>query len=85
MSLKDISTLGKSILGSDLISKAQTRRWFKPKSHLADTSKAVGMPWEIERVQVGERFVELYTKDGDCEATTPNLDLMKIVPVADNH
>jgi hypothetical protein len=70
MSSNDISTLGKSILNSDLLSKALTRRWLKPKSLLADLSKAVGMPWEIERVQLGERSVDLYTKDGDCETTT---------------
>lgn len=85
MSLHDLSTLGRSILRSDLMSKAQTRRWFKPKSNLADTLKAVGMPWEIERIQVGGRFVELYTKDCDCEAPTPDRVLVKIVSVADSY
>lgn len=68
-SLKDISKLGRSILNSDVLSKAQTRRWLKPKSLLNDLSGAVGMPWEIERVQIGGRTVDLYTKDGDCKAT----------------
>jgi hypothetical protein len=70
MSLKDLSTLGRSILNSDLLPKAQTRRWLKPKSLLTDPSKAVGMPWEIERIQLGGRTVDLYTKDGDCERMT---------------
>ncbi|KAK4550300.1 hypothetical protein LTR36_003267 [Oleoguttula mirabilis] len=65
MSLKDLSTVGRSILRSDLLSKAQTRRWMKPKSLLADMTKAVGMPWEIERIYVDGRTVDLYTKDGD--------------------
>jgi hypothetical protein len=81
MSLKDISRLATSILRSDLLSEAQTRRWLKPKSLLADTSKAIGMPWEIECIQVGGRTVDLYMKDGDC-ADLPSRDRKYRVPIA---
>lgn len=36
----------------------------KPRSFTDDAKAAVGAPWEILRVDIGSRIVDLYTKDG---------------------
>ena len=74
----DISKLGRAILQSTLLSKAQTRRWMKPVSHTADIAISVGAPWEIHRVVVPstKRVVDLYTKSGGIGAYTSKLILI---------
>jgi hypothetical protein len=64
-STKDMSTLGRAILNSTLLSPAATRRWMKPASHTSSLDFAVGAPWEIFSVHQSGRTVDLYTKAGD--------------------
>lgn len=59
-----MTTLGRAILNSDLLSPAQTRRWLKPHSQTANPSYLVGAPWEIYVVD-DPRPIDLYTKSGD--------------------
>jgi hypothetical protein len=59
-----MATIGKAILNSTLLSRAQTRRWLKPLSGTANLKLSVGAPWEIFRAEVGGRTVDLYTKNG---------------------
>ncbi|KAI1339866.1 beta-lactamase/transpeptidase-like protein [Xylariaceae sp. FL0016] len=63
-SLRDVSTLGKAILNSTLLSPAQTRRWLKPHSFTANADELVGAPWEILRAP-GDPLTYMYTKSGD--------------------
>ncbi|BCS25414.1 serine hydrolase domain-containing protein [Aspergillus puulaauensis] len=63
-STKDLNTLGRAILNSELLSPAQTRRWMKPHTRTADPSYLVGAPWEIYTVD-DPRAIDLYTKSGD--------------------
>ncbi|KAK5684575.1 hypothetical protein LTS10_004447 [Elasticomyces elasticus] len=67
-SLNDFACLGKAILNSTFLSKAHTRRWFKPTSFVEDLAQGVGRPWEIFRRQVNGYTVDLYTKAGDIAA-----------------
>jgi hypothetical protein len=68
-SIKDLSTVGRSILNNTLLSPATTRRWLKPISHTASLSYAVGAPWEIFSFEnIDGRTVDLYTKSGDLGA-----------------
>lgn len=67
----DLTKLGRSILGSKLLSPEQTRAWMKPRTHTASLELSVGMPWEIIRKELpvsdktnGTRIIDLYTKDG---------------------
>jgi hypothetical protein len=73
-----LSKLGRAILKSTLISKAQTRRWLKPVSHTADITFSVGAPWEIHRLKIpaSNRVVDLYTKSGGIGAYTSQLILI---------
>ena len=66
-SLNDMAIIGKSILSSSLLSKAQTRRWLKPSAFVESFDQGVGRPWEIFRLKVNGKLVDLYTKSGDCE------------------
>lgn len=66
-STNDVATIGKAILNSTLLSKAQTRRWIKPSTFTSDLNVGIGAPWEIYRAQVGGRTVDLYTKNGGAE------------------
>ena len=59
-----MAVIGKSILNSTLMSKAQTRQWMKPISFASNLNQGVGAPWEIFRTQIGGRTVDLYTKNG---------------------
>ncbi len=70
-SISDLSTLGRSILSSSLLSAPTTRRWLKPISHTASPIFSVGQPWEILRLKVPisipsnkTRTVDLYAKTG---------------------
>lgn len=68
-SIKDLSTVGRSILNNTLLSPATTRRWLKPITHTASLSYSVGAPWEIFSFEnVDGRIVDLYTKSGDLGA-----------------
>ncbi|KAJ5176050.1 uncharacterized protein N7482_001927, partial [Penicillium canariense] len=63
-SAKDMSTFGRAILNSTLLSPSTTRRWLKPLTHTSSLDYAVGAPWEI--LSFGnERPIDLYTKSGD--------------------
>jgi CubicO group peptidase (beta-lactamase class C family) len=66
-SSSDLTTIGRSILSSSLISPAQTRRWMKPHGLLSQSNAAVGAPWEIYRLELSpnNRIIDLYTKNGD--------------------
>jgi hypothetical protein len=68
-SIKDLSTVGRSILNNTLLSPATTRRWLRPITHTASLSYSVGAPWEIFSFQnIDGRTVDLYTKSGDLGA-----------------
>ncbi|KAE8371318.1 beta-lactamase/transpeptidase-like protein [Aspergillus bertholletiae] len=45
--ITDLSTAGKAILNSTLISKAQTNRWLKPVTHTSNPANSLGYPWII--------------------------------------
>ena len=62
-SINDLRAIGRSILNSTLLSKAQTRRWLKPHSFTADVNGAVGAPWEIFR-QPTKHVSWMYSKGG---------------------
>ncbi|KAF4630436.1 hypothetical protein G7Y89_g7707 [Cudoniella acicularis] len=68
----DLSTLGRSILSSTLLSRPLTRRWMKPVTHTANTLFSVGAPWEIWRLALPSpsppKIVDIYTKEGDTGA-----------------
>lgn len=46
-SARDLAIAGKAILGSELLSSAQTRRWLKPFSHTSNPANSIGAPWDI--------------------------------------
>lgn len=62
----DISSLGRSILSSTILSPAPTRRWLRPVSHTANLQFSVGTPWEIFRLTLDtpSKVFDLYTKNG---------------------
>ena len=73
--MADLATVGRSILLSSLITPTLTRKWMKPETHTSSLYSSVGMPWEIERMEVPltngsttTRVVDLYTKGGDIGA-----------------
>lgn len=75
-STNDLARAGRSILGSSLLSPAQTRRWLKPVTHTSDPYESVGHPWEILRIQDPDnRITDLYTKDGDVGLYSTSLIL----------
>ncbi|KAH9205052.1 beta-lactamase/transpeptidase-like protein [Leptodontidium sp. 2 PMI_412] len=65
-STADLSTLGRSILTSKILTPSQTRRWMKPLTHTASLHASIGAPWEIQRIVLpaSNRVVDLYTKSG---------------------
>lgn len=74
-SMADIATIGRSILRSSLLDPVTTRKWMKPQSHTSSLYASVGMPWEIQRMELQltpgsktNRVVDLYTKSGDIGA-----------------
>lgn len=48
----DLTSIGQSILSSSLLPPAVTRRWMKPTADTPDLRFSVGMPWEIQRIEV---------------------------------
>lgn len=48
---------GQAILGSKLLTPAQTRRWLKPMSQTGVLSSAVGAPWEIRHLSLLDQRV----------------------------
>ncbi|KUJ08209.1 beta-lactamase/transpeptidase-like protein [Mollisia scopiformis] len=78
-SSNDLSTLGRSILTSRLLSAPLTRRWMKPRTFTSNPLLSVGAPWEIYRLQLSSpnapRIVDLYTKSGDLTFYHSNLVL----------
>ena len=67
----DLRKLGLSILNSELLSTADTRRWMKPLGNTASLTNSVGAPWEIYRLTLPvspnsnrTRVSDLYTKLG---------------------
>lgn len=85
-SRKDFRTLGLSILNSDLLSPATTRRWMKPMSSTGSLVELVGAPWEIARLAVPvspnsnrTRVSDLYTKAGG------NNDYTAIMALSPDH
>ncbi|KAK5078910.1 hypothetical protein LTS08_003938 [Lithohypha guttulata] len=67
----DLRTIGLSILHSQLLPPAATRRWMKPLGSVAALSESVGAPWEINRLALPvtsnstrTRISDLYTKAG---------------------
>ncbi|KAG9495096.1 hypothetical protein J7337_013330 [Fusarium musae] len=48
-SAKDLARAGHSILASDLISPAVTRRWLHPNVDTSNLRNGVGRPWEVYR------------------------------------
>ena len=70
----DFVAIGQSILSSSLLSPTETLQWLKPVSHTPDLRLAVGMPWEIFRIDVPvvgystrpgpARVADLYAKNG---------------------
>lgn len=77
-SASDLSTIGRSILESSLLLPAETRRWMKPVSHTADPLQSVGLPWEIQRIELQNpfRITDAYTKAGDLGSYSSYLILL---------
>ncbi|KAH6681323.1 beta-lactamase/transpeptidase-like protein [Halenospora varia] len=77
----DLTTLGRSILSSTLISAPLTRRWMKPLTHSATATFSLGAPWEIWRFALPPpsqpRIIDIYTKAGD---TGPYHSVLALVP-----
>ena len=48
----DFTAIGQAVLSSSLLPPHVTRQWLKPTSNTPDLRFAVGMPWEIIRVDV---------------------------------
>lgn len=74
-----ISSLGRAILSSQLLSPAQTQGWLKPASSTASLDFSVGGPWEMYRTSgltVDGRVIDLYTKSGDLAQYTSVLGLV---------
>lgn len=73
--LAELAVIGRSILRSSLLEPVLTRKWMKPLTHTSDLHASVGMPWEIQRMDLPltdgsnvTRVVDLYTKSGDVGA-----------------
>ncbi|KIN00494.1 hypothetical protein OIDMADRAFT_104394 [Oidiodendron maius Zn] len=73
--MTDLAIIGRSILRSSLLDPALTRKWMKPQAHTSSLYASIGMPWEIQRMELPltdnckvTRVVDLYTKSGDIGA-----------------
>lgn len=73
--MAELGVIGRSILRSALLAPSLTREWMKPQTHTSSLMASVGMPWEIQRMQIpitdgstATRVVDLYTKAGDIGA-----------------
>ncbi|KAK4233038.1 beta-lactamase/transpeptidase-like protein [Achaetomium macrosporum] len=85
-SLNDLTTIGRSILNSTILSPLDTRQWLKPITHTSSLSFSMGSPWEIIRASVPVRTdaesaskttsnVDFYTKQGGGDTYTSLLGL----------
>ncbi|EGZ77047.1 beta-lactamase/transpeptidase-like protein [Neurospora tetrasperma FGSC 2509] len=68
-SVRDISTLGHSIMRSTLLAPVLTNRWLKPAALTSEPNAGVGYPWGIRRIVLssvtnGKRVVDAYNKAG---------------------
>jgi hypothetical protein len=90
-SASDLSTLGRSILSSKLLSPNTTRAWLKPTSFTSSPIGFVGRPWEIYRSIINaedNRVVDIYTKGGNVGlyaslvALVPDFDIGFTVLIA---
>ena len=63
--VRDMTSAGRSMLNSTLLSPATTRRWFKPGAHTDSLYLSVGKPWEIARSTINGRVVDVYGKTGN--------------------
>lgn len=65
MSNNDVARHLRALMTHQQLSPVQTRRWLKPVSFLGHMEGAVGMPWEIIRVDRGNKgVIDVYRKDG---------------------
>ena len=76
MSSNDLSSLGRAILNSSLLTPAHTRQWLRPMAHTGSLKASVGAPWEISRMEVAGRIVDYYTKEGDIGVYAAGLYLI---------
>ncbi|KKY26039.1 putative beta-lactamase-related protein [Diplodia seriata] len=67
-SLSDLTAIGRSILRSELLSPAQTRRWLKPHARTSDDNLSVGAPWEISSFRM-PLTANATAVDGDVPTT----------------
>ena len=64
----DLSKFLRSILNSELLSRAKTNEWLKPTGFTSYLENLVGAPWEIFRptgLTESQRPIDHYTKSGD--------------------
>lgn len=65
MSINDMARHIRAVLTNEQLTRTQTRRWLKPSSFQGHMMGAVGMPWEIIRVDRETKGVyDVYRKDG---------------------
>lgn len=78
MTPRNLSSLGRSILRSTLLTPSLVRKWMKPRAFTSDPTSHVGAPWEIRRLEIGanNRVVDVYTKSGDLPGYSSLLLLM---------
>ncbi|KAF7521547.1 hypothetical protein G7054_g12402 [Neopestalotiopsis clavispora] len=70
-SVSDLSSLGRAIFRSTLLSRATTRRWLQPAALTSELVASVGYPWGIRRIQLApdtNRVVDSYGKAGSINA-----------------
>src|SRR6195952_2607507 len=79
-SIADISSLGRSILRSSLLTPALTRRWFKPTALTSDLRETVGYPWGIRRIIMepnrAYEIITAYNKAGSIGSYSSLLALL---------
>ncbi|KAH8793719.1 beta-lactamase/transpeptidase-like protein [Hyaloscypha sp. PMI_1271] len=77
----NISSLGRSILRSSLLSPAQTRRWLKPTALTSDIRETVGYPWGIRRIIMDpDRPYELITAYNKAGSIGSYSSLLALLP-----
>lgn len=68
--LHELSKLGVAILNHTLLSREETNKWMKPRTHTDQLQVSIGAPWEIFRHTSRDNGVvtDLYCKSGDSGA-----------------